>query len=365
MLFAAECWFSHSYDPQTLEPYPAYDAMRQADAPVGLAWETGRRRFFAGEKLDTAVFISNDDDQFRDLYNLKLEVTFSGDNTRELTNIAALPYSKTIRVPVTVVFPPTDMPRQEMEMLLRLKRGPEVVSETTDPVEVFQMNDLPVMDAAPAKSFSLGPELNHLFSRSFVTSETSNAAVILLGSDASLDLLETTNAVRQRIENGATAIVFSPGQGMVKMFPKAIIDTKKVVGEYADFSPITGTFLAEGLRPMDLKWWGRTNDWKTFVASQAQRLRENGPARELIRYIPPHGYMALDKLPEQYWTVMWELRLGRGRLWICDLDLEECAGVDPAARLFAETMFRAAADPASTSSLPRILSHEELLKERN
>jgi len=33
-----------------------------------------------------------------------------------------------------------------------------------------------------------------------------------------------------------------------------------------------------------------------------QRLRENGPGRELIRYIPAHGYMALDKLPEQYWT---------------------------------------------------------------
>ena len=68
----------------------------------------------------------------------------------------------------------------------------------------------------------------------------------------------------------------------------------------------------------------------------------DGPARELIRYIPPHGYMALDKLPEQHWTVMWELRLGRGRLWVCDLDLEQCAGIDPAARLFAENLFKAA-----------------------
>jgi len=81
MLFAAECWFSHSYDPQTLAPYPALKAMRQADAPVGLAWETGRRRFFGGEKVETAVFISNDDDQFRDFHNLKLELTFSNTET--------------------------------------------------------------------------------------------------------------------------------------------------------------------------------------------------------------------------------------------------------------------------------------------
>ncbi|HZM04129.1 MAG TPA: glycoside hydrolase family 2 TIM barrel-domain containing protein, partial [Candidatus Saccharimonadales bacterium] len=45
MLFAAECWFSHSYDSQTLSPYPVYEAMAEADAPIGLAWETGRRRF--------------------------------------------------------------------------------------------------------------------------------------------------------------------------------------------------------------------------------------------------------------------------------------------------------------------------------
>jgi hypothetical protein len=36
--------------------------------------------------------------------------------------------------------------------------------------------------------------------------------------------------------------------------------------------------------------------------------------------------------------------------------------VDPAAGLFAENLFRAAAEPASTSSLPKLLSHEELLK---
>jgi len=148
------------------------------------------------------------------------------------------------------------------------------------------------------------------------------------------------------------------------MFPEAIRDTKKVVAEYADFSPIAGTPLAAGLQPMDLKWWGRTNDWRTFVASHAERLRTNGPARELIRYIPPHGYMALDKLPDQYWTVMWELPLGKGRLWICDLDLEECAGVDPAAELFAENLFRAAADPNSTRLLPKVPSHEELLEGR-
>ncbi|MEP6788409.1 MAG: glycoside hydrolase family 2 TIM barrel-domain containing protein, partial [Acidobacteriota bacterium] len=49
MLFSAECWFSHSYDPETVRPYPVYYAMRNAWSPVGLALESGRRRFLAGE----------------------------------------------------------------------------------------------------------------------------------------------------------------------------------------------------------------------------------------------------------------------------------------------------------------------------
>ena len=359
MLFAAECWFSHSYDPQTLAPYPVYEAMREADAPVGLAWDTCRRRFFSGEKVKTFVFISNDDDQFRDLHNLQLVLSFSDSKTHVLADVTNLPYSKTVSVPVSVVFPKIGMARQKMLMYLQLKQGSEVVSTTVEPVEIFKMDEMEGTNN-PVNTFSLGPELSRMASNHLA------GGVMLLGHGASLDLLAKGKPVRRQIENGSTAIVFSPGRAITNLFREAILETKttNVFAEYADFSPVAGTPLARGLQAMDLKWWGRANDGRAFVASQAQRLRADGPARELIRYIPPHGYIALDKLPEQYWTVMWEIRLGRGRVWVCDLDLEKCAGVDPAARLFAENLFRAAADPASTSSLPRVPSHEELLKGR-
>lgn len=336
MLFAAECWFRHSYDSETVSPYPAYEAMSQADAPVGLAWETGRRRFFVNEKLDTAVFISNDDDQYRDFHNLRLEVSFPGAPPRVLARVDELPYGKTIRVPVQVTLPSIDAPREKMEMLLQLKRGHKLISETSDPAEIFQRRNV-----------------------------KESPDVILLKSGASLDSLAAGKPLRERIENGATAIVFSPGSEIIKLFPKAVRDSKKVDGEYADFSPIAGTPLARDLQPMDLKWWGRTNDWRTFVASRAEHLITNGPARQLIRFIPPHGYVAFDKVADERMTVMWELRLGKGRLWVCDLDLDQCAGVDPAAELFEENLYHAAADPASTSSLPKVLSHEELLTGRH
>src|SRR3712207_116677 len=55
-LFSAECWFSHSYHPEKVKPYPVVEAVKQAYAPVGLALETNRRRFYSRETIDTAVF---------------------------------------------------------------------------------------------------------------------------------------------------------------------------------------------------------------------------------------------------------------------------------------------------------------------
>jgi hypothetical protein len=57
-----------------------------------------------------------------------------------------------------------------------------------------------------------------------------------------------------------------------------------------------------------------------------------------------------------------EIAIGKGRLWICDLDLAASAEVDPIARIFQDNLYRAAADPQSTKNLPTIPSHEELLK---
>src|SRR5438128_3782811 len=74
LMFSVECWFRHSYEPDSIQPYPVVAAMKDAWAPVGLAIETGRRRFFSGEKLETAVFVTNDDEQFRDYRNLELRV---------------------------------------------------------------------------------------------------------------------------------------------------------------------------------------------------------------------------------------------------------------------------------------------------
>jgi hypothetical protein len=193
------------------------------------------------------------------------------------------------------------------------------------------------------------------------TAEFSPGSISIIQPKQSLASLAEGAPLRHLIEDGGTVIVLSPSNEILKLFPDDILDSKPGEAEFADWSPIAGTQLAENLQPMDLKWWARTNDSRLFIASQSHRLKPNGRARELLRYISPHSYISAEKLPEQYRTVLFEIPLGKGRLWICDLDLFQCLSTDPAARLFADNLFRAAADPASTANLPKVLSHEQLL----
>lgn len=220
------------------------------------------------------------------------------------------------------------------------------------------------LDAVAATN-TLGPELSHFLQTvaSFLPSSYENVPqVCFFGPRGDLDKLKPGGATRTAIENGATAIVFSPGEKFNALFPKDIEDVKNAPGEYADWSPCAGTPLTDGLQPMDLKWWGRKDDWRVFVANASHRLKAGGSARELIRYIPPHGYIPAEKVKEQYRTVLFEIPLGKGRLWVCDLDLEASVSVDPLAQQFAVNLLRAAADPNSTAKLPKLPSHEELSK---
>jgi hypothetical protein len=221
---------------------------------------------------------------------------------------------------------------------------------------------------------SLGKELRQVVGEARVFQNVSDElptnaeaarTVLLINSKDTLKDLGQGGRARELVERGATAILFSPGKSVVDLFPNDVSSVKNVTGEYADYAPSVGTKLTEGLRAMDVKWWGRKDDWRVFVASSAHRLKTGGGARELIRFIPSHGYIPAERVPEQYMTVLFEIPFGLGRVWVCDLDLEESIAVDPAARLLMLNLLRAAADPSSTKNLPVVPSHQESLAGRH
>jgi len=370
MLFAAECWSSHTYDAATVRPYPVYEGIREAWAPVGLALETGRRRFYAGEEVNTAVFITNDDDRFQDHTNLDVELEVATpDGTRWTNRVGTVPvlaYYQSVPSPIVLKVPSLqDSPfatsnRVPARMVCRVLENGHELSRSSEPVEIFPRHRPQLAASAAATAVGLGPGMGKLAQEIFgplLSPESTNEPDILLLAQAqSIESLKPGAKILARIENGATAIIFSPAPELSKLFSEDLIDVKAAEAEFADLAPVWGTPLATNLARMDIKWWAREKDPRLFVASQSHRLRLGGHGRELLRFIPPHSYISVDKVPEQYRTVLFELLLGKGRLWVCDLDLEQCMAVDPAAKCFAGNLLRAAADPGSTRNLPRVPS---------
>jgi hypothetical protein len=340
-MFSAECWFRHSFLPSAT-PYPVVEAMKEAFEPIGLALETNQRRFWSGDAIATSVFITNDDNSGRNLSGLRLIATIGKETSisQALAEVSDLPYYATQKIPVRIKLPQVEKGRRKTHLIVMLKTADGThVSATTEPIEIFPHPSLPPQT----------PD-----------------NVVLLKPGQPLDGLAPGQSLRRKIESGATAVVFSPSKEIVAMFPGDLLDvrgdTKKPdFAEFADWYPVRGTKLAKDLEPMDLKWWARKDDWRAYVAGTSHRLKPGGKARELLRYIPAHSYIAAERVPEQYRAVMSEIPIGKGRLWICDVDLEASAQVDPAARLFAENLLRAAADPQSTKNLPGMPTHEQLL----
>ncbi len=301
LMFSVGCWFRHSYDPETVSPYPVVAAMKEAFAPVGLALETGRRRFAYGETLDTAVYITNDDEQFRSYKNLELRV-----NGGRVV-IPDLPYFATIRVPFSMTIPATDMIQWQIGM--SLYAGDTLLGSLTEPITIVSPQPVP---------------------------------------DTSSFVRDLKSDWRRRAESGETVVLLNPGKALVDLFPDDVEGFRAGPGEFAEALP-------DALKTLGfhggLKWWGRKNDWRVFVASGAHRLKKGGQARELVRFIPPHSYIAPERVPEQYLSVLFDIPVGKGVVRVCDLDLDASVPVDPDARRVAAAI--AAAGLRSTAASPQ------------
>lgn len=367
LLFSNECWFSHSYA-EDFKPYPVVEAVKYAFAPVGLALETAQRRFYANDILKTSVFVTNDDEQFRDLKNLTLEFSFVDENGKPISsakagNLENLNYYQTAKIPAELKTPQIGNTRTKLDLITKLRQGGREISRTVDSIEVFPHPNNQKTLTKTAVNLALGAEMSKLISEKFqnISGDLTKDSIVLIGKNAPLDELKSGGKLWNAASEGATIIVFSPGKKIRELFPDDVLSVKNITGEFADWMPAAGTKLVENLQPMDLKWWARKNDWRVFVAGEAHHLDPKGKGRELVRFIPAHGYIPPEKIPEQLMTVLFEIPVGKGRIWVCDLDLEESVAVDPAARIFAENLLTAAADADSTRHLIEMPTHEEML----
>lgn len=72
MHFAYMTWFRQCYDYRHIQPYTTYYAMQRAMQPVLVSAELWGRNLYAGEKLQTRIYVVNDNEEGRDLKPMSL-----------------------------------------------------------------------------------------------------------------------------------------------------------------------------------------------------------------------------------------------------------------------------------------------------
>ncbi|MCC6485146.1 MAG: hypothetical protein IT209_09905 [Armatimonadetes bacterium] len=339
MLFSSETWFRNSYNPDTVKPYPVYEAVKMAFAPVGLALETPNRRFYAGSAFATAVFITNDQEDLAGPLTLRVELLDS--DSRVLgggaeASVAAVKYLQTLRVPVTVRIPAVSG-RRKAVLRVRLLSGNREVSRTEDFVELSSRNwaeePLKQVPSGAVATQSLVQALASELSAWPLDAGKENAplpasarVVLTGGNDGTLE--ERMPALRRFAEAGGTVILLNTGVAAERIFPENIARSREVVGEYVDISAMPQK-LRGPLEKMDAKWWAR-GDGRAFVISATHNLK--GDTRALAAHIIVHGYVDPSKLADYNTSPLVEIPAGKGRFVLSEFDFTASLPWDPVAR---------------------------------
>lgn len=338
MLFSSECWFANSYDPARIAPYPVYEAVKQAFAPIGLALQTPNRRFFSGQSFTTGIFVTNDDKDVAGPLEVRAEFTIGGQSKGGgKAPLAESKYYSTARVPISIAVPSVP-DRTDCLLRVALTQNGHELSRTEDAVSLFPRvwaeAPLTALPNNYLRAIGVGPNLTSLIETPSVSSRGLPEPRVMLVARESIE--REMPALRQFVANGGTAILLNAGEKARTLFPDCIERSREISGEFVETAD-TPAALTDGLKRFDIKWWGR-NDDKAFVISATHNLKPGSAAKPLARHIVVHGYIDEAKKPEYITSPLVEIPAGKGRFVLCEFTLEDSVAFDPAARRFAANL---------------------------
>ncbi len=138
MHFAYMTWFRQCYDIDNMAPWPAFYAMQRAMQPVLVSAEIWGRNIYAGDRIQTRIYVVNDSEDGRDLNAMNLKWSLTDADGKVLATGAekfpAVPYygRKYIEPTITV---PENIGNRKVYGKLRLsleENGKEISSNIYD-----------------------------------------------------------------------------------------------------------------------------------------------------------------------------------------------------------------------------------------
>lgn len=371
MLFANVTWIQHALSKPVDQwrPFPVYYGVKEAYQPVLAALQSTQRNFYANDKVNTKVFVVNDNADFKDLKQISLKIEIlTGDKAQNVyeTKLGDVDYYEVKDYPVTFSIPKvegTGLKSASIRLSLyslgkpisvnsyKINIAPNLWINNTDKkllVSAMGLNKDIEKCIGEDQNLTIKP----------LNESTGNADVIILGPDAKN---VSENEVQSALKRGGRVIVLEQGAASHR-FSKEVINEsgdvkhdKPVLKDYmfeagnsasggldivkGEFVEMIGwdkqTDVFKDLGAMDWKWWARGNNQPAYTASAAHNIDIKNPKVTVIgRYLEPHFYWSgnLKKVYESRLRYpVFAVQKEWGQVIICDLVISDAIKYDPRA----------------------------------
>jgi hypothetical protein len=342
MHFAYLSWFKNVWNPESIVPFESYNALKLALQPVLVSAELYGRHFYAGSRQSLRVSIANDAANMRSLLRGKLQWRIAA-RDEELANgaieVDSVPYYSNQWTNLSISLPAIALPRRvDARLELTFIAEKVLVSENQYDLVVASRSWAWHADWSRAAHVSADGDVPAILKQQGVRSVRSmldlklDDVAILSNAGKSLDNPSMAEALRRYVAQGGNALLFNGGATLARIFPEQIIRYQPGTGEIA-FMRVPESPVFDGLEPLDLAWWGLGSDQLPHVCEGCHQLVSGASGLSaLAEGIHTHGYL---QQPSDYLRIagspLFELRIGAGRLIVCELMLLEAAPFDPIA----------------------------------
>lgn len=342
LLFSNVCWFRNVYDAERIEPYPVYDAARQALAPVLVSAELFGRNYYAGSSIDVRVCIVNDQVSGEALPRGELRWRIA--NGPAVLSHGSVPVEAVEHYGRRWMNVRFDLPLPEelatakanCRLVLSLHHQDKKTSENAYDLTLARPDWVAVDQSVCKRSIKLFDpcdQMGRALKAIGVKAQTTGDLREVERADCDLlivagaDLLSKRPAgwleLRSLVEQGGTVLLIHPGKHLQTLLPeyvKSVLDEK---GEIVNMRvPESGVF--DEIRPLDLSWWNVGSRQTPYACRRSFRLRRRDEVSVLCTYLRPHGYLSSprEQLESLGGSPLFEIELGKGRLLVSEMATE-------------------------------------------
>ncbi len=379
LLFANVTWIQHalSQPANQWKPFPVYYAVKEAFQPVLVALGTPQRVFFTGDKINSTIYVVNDDSKFKNLNGLTLVAEINDSSGKVILTkkmyLGNVNYFDVHGYPFSWVIPHIKTIHQSVvnaSMSFRLinKEGKQV-SFNTYPIRVASRlqilgNYKNLTIAQAGCNNAILSQLQSMGSKMINLNNTKSMAdVVILGPSATNIQLQQARAALKFggriivLEQGAAARRLCEDVYLKQSLTKTDSSTRviedymyddglhskdpvvKVKGEFVEMLGWENNLpLFDGLDAMDWKWWMQGQGLPALACTAGHKIDiENKSVIPIGRFLSPHFYWTGGNLKDIYESKIsypvFAVRRDWGHLIICDLMISKSLPFDPRAAI--------------------------------